>query len=560
MSESQTATDKVAAPDKQAGAPFAPFAHRAFALLWTATLISNIGTWMHDVGAGWLMTTLNPTPAVVALVQAATTLPVFLFALFAGALADRVDKRRMLIVVNVALTAIVAALAILTALSLMTPGLLLAFTFVIGTGAALMAPAWQAIVPSLVPRATLQPAIALNSMGINISRAIGPALAGILITTIGLAAPFVLNALSHLVIIAALLAWRPAPAPERSLPPEPLFGSMVTGLRHVSHNGPLKATLVRSFGFFIFASAYWALLPLVARGLPDGGAEIYGILLAAVGSGAVAGALALPKLRQSVGSNALAAGGTIVTAVAMATLGIAWNGATAIAAALLGGLGWITVLTSLNVSAQTALPNWIRARGLAVALMVFFGSMALGSTLWGQVATFTSIQTALLIAAAGALAAVPITWRFKLNQGEDMDLTPSMAWAAPVVAEDFDADPDRGPVMVTITYDIDPADTEPFLRTIRMLSSERYRDGAYEWGVYQDAANPRRWIEWFFVSSWAEHLRQHERVTRHDQDVHGSVRAFHRGKGPPEVQHYLAPGESIAQEDIGRADEKANSQ
>ena len=531
-----------ASQDAPSVSAWTPFSYGAFALLWTAALISNVGTWMHDVGAGWLMTTLSPSPAIVALVQAATTLPVFLFALLAGAIADRVDKRRFLILVNLILTAVIAVLAGLTALGLVTPLLLLVFTFVIGAGAAFMAPAWQAIVPSLVPREALQPAIALNSMGINISRAIGPALAGFLITAIGPAAPFMVNAVSHIVIIGALLAWKPPATPARSLPPEPIIGAMLTGLRHASHNGPLKATLLRSFGFFIFASAYWALLPLVARGLPDGGAEIYGILLAAVGGGAVVGALALPGIKRRIGANALVALGTVATAVAMVILGLASNAQAAIVAALLGGLGWITVLTSLNVSAQTALPNWVRARGLAIALTVFFGCMAAGSTIWGQVATHTSISVALLAAALGAIVMIPLTWRAKLGQAEGRDLSPSMAWATPIVAEDFDDDPDRGPVLVTITYEVDPDDAAPFLTAMHELSSERYRDGAHDWGVYQDAADPRQWIEWFFVSSWAEHLRQHDRVTRHDQDVHDTVQGFHRGATSPEVRHYLAAG------------------
>jgi MFS family permease len=503
---------------------WSPFGYHAFTLLWIATLISNIGTWMHDVGAGWLMTMLSPSPAIVALVQSATTAPIFLFALFAGALADRVDKRRFLIVVNSALAIVAAVMAALTALGAMTPILLLGFTFAIGTGAAFVAPAWQAIVPSLVPRENLQPAIALNSMGINISRAIGPALAGFLITVVALAAPFTANAVSYLVIIGALLLWTPPAASHARLPPEPLFRSMLTGLRHANHNAALKATLVRSFAFFTFASAYWALLPLVA-----------------VGGGAVAGALTLPRIRRRVDTNILTAAGTAVTAAAMAILGLAESNAAAVSAAVLGGLGWITVLTSLNVSAQTALPNWVRARGLAISLMVFFGCMAAGSAIWGQVATASSIRVALLAAAIGAVVAIPLTWRARLGQGEGLDLTPAMSWADPVVAADFDDHPDRGPVLVTIRYEIDASDTETFLTRTYELSGERYRDGAYDWGIYQDAADPRSWTEWFFVSSWAEHLRQHERATRHDLDTHARTRAFHRGESPPEVRHHLAP-------------------
>ncbi len=395
--------------------------------------------------------------------------------------------------------------------------------------------------PELVPRESLQPAIALNGLGINISRAIGPALAGVLIISIGLAAPFAVNAASYIVIIGALLLWKRPPVPARTLPPEPLLGGMLTGLRHASHNEPLKATLVRALGYFTFASAYWALLPLVARAIPGGGAGLYGTLLAAVGSGAVVGALALPKIREKLDTNILQASGAAVTAAAMVGLGLATSALFAVPAAFLGGLGWIAVLTSLNVSAQTALPNWVRARGLSIFIMVFFGCMAAGSVVWGQVATYTSLTTALVGAAVGALVAIPLTWRSRLGLGEYRDLTPAMSWGAPVIADSFNDSPDRGPVLVTISYVIDERDTAPFLQAIHALSTERYRNGADSWGVYQDAAEPGIWCEWFFLPSWAEHLRQHERVTRHDQDLHDAVRAYHGGDAPPEVRHYLAP-------------------
>ncbi|MEL7536437.1 MAG: MFS transporter [Pseudomonadota bacterium] len=525
---------------------WAPFGVGAFALLWSATLISNIGTWMHDVGAGWLMTTLDPSPSVVTLVQAATTLPVFLFALFAGTLADRIDKRRLLIIVNVLMMAVASVLAVLVALDWMTPTLLVLITFLIGTGAAFMGPAWQSVVPELVPRSHLQPAIALNSMGINISRAIGPALAGVLITAIGLAAPFALNALSHVFIIAALVAWR-REAPARStLPPEPLGSAMLTGLRHAANNAPFKATLVRAASFFLFASAYWALLPLVARNAPTGGAELYGYLLAAIGTGAVLGALALPKLRARTDTNGLAFGGVIATAAAMVALALVSVPTLMGLAALASGAGWITVLTSLNISAQTALPNWVRARGLAVFLMVFFGSMALGSTLWGQVATALSVSFALLIAAGGALAVLPLVRRARLGAGEQLDLTPATFWPEPVLVGKLGDQALRGPVMISIEYEIDPNKTDAFLAAIHQLAGERYRDGAYQWGIYQKSDSTAVWREWFLLASWAEHLRQHERITVHDRSLHEAVRQFHVGDTPPIVSHWLAADTPVA--------------
>lgn len=518
---------------------FAPLGHRAFALLWTATLISNIGTWMHDVGAGWLMTTLNPSPAVVTLVQAATTLPVFLFALFAGALADRLDKRRMLISFNAALFLVISVLALLVWRGQMTPLLLILFTLAIGTGAAFMAPAWQAVVPQLVPRDTLKPAIALNSMGINISRAIGPALAGVLIAAVGLAAPFALNAASHLVIIAALLLWRPEPRPARR-PAGSILSEMATGLRHVRHNGAMRATLVRALAFFLFASAYWSLLPLIARRAEGGGSELYGTLMALIGAGAVTGALLLPQLQGRLTSDRTVQAGTIGTALALVVLALSAMAPALMAAAFLGGLSWIAVLTSFNLSAQMALPDWVRARGLAVFLMGFFGSMAIGSVLWGQLASMASVQTALLAAAIGLIVGLLATRRFGVGQGEGLDLSAVSIWPqAPAL--DIDASPDQA-AMVMVEYRVAETDRDAFLAAMRAFYGERLRDGATRWDLHQGIEDPEVWIESFHLPSWNEHLEQHARVTRNDADLQDRVRAFDRRSSGPVVRHFLAPG------------------
>lgn len=524
---------------KVAPSPWAPFGYRAFALLWGATLISNIGTWMHEVGASWLMTTLNSSPAVVSLVQAATTLPVFIFALFAGALADRMDKRRMLIAINVFLLLIVSTLTVLVHFDLVTPLTLILFTLAIGTGTAFMAPAWQAVVPTLVPREALQPAIALNSMGINISRAIGPALAGVLIATVGLSAPFAINALSYICIIAALLLWKNTSTPVKTS--QPIAGAMMTGLRHVAHNSPLKATLMRSFSFFIFASAYWALLPLVVRNINEDGATLYGTLLTLIGLGAVVGALTLPRLRARLDANQMAVAGSIGTASAMLILALVRDPVMAGIATLVGGFSWIAVLTTFNVSAQMSLPNWVRARGLAVNLMVFFGSMSAGAALWGQVATATATSTTLVIAAIGLLIGIPLTQRFKLGQAEDLDLNPAMHWPAPQVMFEDESLNDRGPVMVTVEYEIRASDEAAFIEAARGFSHERLRDGAFEWQLYQSAEQPGLWIEAFSVSSWEEHLAQHARVSHADKDLQENLRAFDTRDGGPVVRHFIAP-------------------
>lgn len=524
---------------------WAPFSESAFALLWTATLISNVGTWMHDVGAGWLMTTLDPSPTMVSLVQASTTFPIFLFALLAGALADRLNKKVMLLTINIFLFLIIVSLAILVEIEKVTPAILLLYTLVIGTAAAFMAPAWQAIVPSLVPKSQLQSAIALNSMGINISRAVGPAIAGILISSVSLTAPFAINAVSHLVIIAALLLWKPPAAQIGTLlPPEPIINAMVTGVRHATHNPALLSTMLRALGFFVFASSYWALLPLVARGVSGGGPELYGVLLGAVGVGAVVGALLLPRLRKRVGPDRLVLLGSVGTALVLVAFATSDNKAVIISLALVAGLSWILVLTSLNVSAQTSLPNWVRARGLAIYLMVFFGSMALGATLWGQVASLFSIQVSLLSAAILLLLTIPLTWHAKLGVGDQFDLSPSTHWPSPMVSEDMEGAQSRGPVMVSVFYSIDQDREHEFLSAIGELAKERYRDGAFQWNVFQESENSENWIESFLLADWSEHLRQHERVSLHDAEVQERVNAFHCGEAPPLVKHYIAPNQN----------------
>jgi MFS family permease len=518
--------------------PWSPFRQRAFAMLWTATVLSNIGTWMNDVGAGWLMTSLSPSPLMVAAVQAATTLPIFLFALPAGALADRMDRRRLLLVVNLLLALTAGLLSLAVVQGVMSAPLLLAFTFVLGTGAAFVAPAWQAVVPKLVPRPQLPAAIALNSMGINVSRAIGPALAGLLIASISIAAPFLLNALSFVAIVGALLLWRVPPAAARRLPPERMGQAIRAGLRYARHSGPLRATLIRALAFFLFASAYWALLPLVVRQQLQGGPSLYGVILGAVGVGAVSGALLLPSLRRRIGPNGTLTLGTLGTVVALLVFAWIARPAAAIAAALLAGASWIAVLSTLHVAAQTALPEWVRARGLSIFLTVFFGAMSLSSLGWGQLAALYGIATALSLAAAGAVLALLASFRVQLDATTQRDLAPSAHWPAPVAAG---ASHDRGPVLVQIEYRVTAAHRATVLRLLHALGAARRRNGAFDWGLMEDASDPHRLIEYFLEASWLQHLRHHERVTGDDRALQLQIRALLDPDDTPRVTHLLAP-------------------
>jgi predicted MFS family arabinose efflux permease len=509
---------------------WAPFRHKVFAVVWAATVISNIGGWMYNVASGWLMTSLDPDPFIVSMVQVANSLPMFLFAIPAGALVDIVDRRRFLIVGESAITITSAAFAALVWLRLITPNSLLLISFIVTVGSAVTAPAWQAVVAQLVPKPDLPSAVAANSVGINVSRAVGPALGGIIVGTLGIAAPFWIDAFSNIGVIAALVWWRPPRQSGTPLPPETFGNAVRVGLRHARYNSHLSATLVRATAFFVFASAYWALLPLVARTQIAGGPALYGILLGAIGASAVGVAFLLRRLRTRLGADRLLSAATLATAVATGLFAMAHDSATAIAASLLAGASWIAAVSSLNVSAQVALPEWVRGRGLAIYVTVMFGALTIGSAIWGELAALAGLTAALFIAAAGAVVAIPLTWAWKLQTGANVDLSPSMHWPAPVTSHAIE--PDRGPVLVIIEYHIDPKNQEAFLRALSRSARERRRDGAYDWGIFEDPAQDGRFIETFRSDSWLEHLRQHQRVTKADRIQEQAVRRFQIGDGP----------------------------
>ena len=520
------------------GSAWSPLRHPVFRMLWIATVASNIGTWMNDVGAAWMMTTLAPDPLMVALVQAAGSLPMFLFALPSGVLADILDRRKYMIFAQIWMLITGAALGALALAGLVTPVVLLAATFLLSTGAAMSAPAFQSIVPTLVPGSDLPQAVALNSLGINISRAIGPALGGLVLSLSGPAAVFLLNALSVVGVIWVLLKWKPPPTVQR-LPAEHFLPAVRAGLRYVHAAPVLRVVLARSVAFFLFASAGWALLPLVARQELGAGPGGYGLLLTSIGIGAVAGALRLPAIRAALGADRLVIGASLVFALTMLALGWIRHFWLLCALLLAAGFSWIAVLSTLNVGAQQSTANWVKARALAVYLTVFFGSMTAGSALWGQLASMFGLQFALGLAAAGLAAGCLSALRWSLDANPAPDLHPATL-AGPTA---YAAEPahDRGPVMVSIEYEIDAADVAAFHVTVQALRQVRRRGGALTWAVYQDIEDPRRFVEVFTVESWLEHLRQHQRHTVNDQTIKERVLRFHRGATPPVVKHFVAP-------------------
>lgn len=515
-----------------------PLRHPVFRALWLASCASNVGTWMHDTSAAWLMTGLAPSPLMVSLMQTATSLPFFLLALPAGALADIIDRRRLLIGTQVWMLVAATALGGVTVLHFVNPWTLLALTFCIGLGNALNAPAWQATTPDLVPREELVDAVALSGISVNVARAVGPALGGLLVAAMGAGWVFLLNAASFLGVVTVLARWRPAATTTSRLPPEDVPGAMRSGVRYIRHSAPFHAVLARTAAFVVPASALWALLPLFARRGLELSATGYGLLLGCLGTGAIAGAVFLPRIRDRVTSDRLVVIATVVFAAVSLVVALAREPVVAGVGLFAGGVAWMAAMSTLNVAAQNAVPAWVRARALAVGLLALQGGMAVGSLVWGVVAQHASVPVALAAGAVTLVLGATVTTRFELHGLSNLDLRPDPRWTLPQTACELDGD--EGPVLVTLEYHVDPADEDAFLDAVRRLEAIRRRDGAIRWNVYQDTEDPKRWVETFVVESWLEHLRQHERVTAGDRVALDAAARFHRGDGGPRVRHHIA--------------------
>ncbi len=516
---------------------FAPLRQRLFALIWIATVLGNVGSFMRDVASAWLVTDLSTSPLAVSAIQAAGTLPAFLLAIPAGVLSDILDRRHLLIGILCCLAAVSALLSLLAATGNTSVESLIILTFLGGTGAALAAPSWQAIVPELVSKADLRSAVALNSLGFNVARATGPALGGLLVATLGAAVTYTFDMVSDLVVIAVLLLWKRNAMGDDAL--RERFGSaMRAGLRYARASAAMRSLLVRAVLFFVGASSVWSLLPIVARRDLGGGPGLYGLLLGSVGVGAIVGALTMPRMRRALGQDGLLIGAMLATGLVTGLMATIDTVELAIGATFILGMAWIAVLTTMNGTVQSILPDWVRGRGLAIYMTAQGAGMTAGSLGWGFLASEVGTDTALLCAAAFlvVLGLATLVRRVALPTGDD-DLSPANHWADPDLHEM--PENDRGPVLVTIAYDVAAHDRPAFLATINRLSEERRRDGAYAWGIMEDAARPERLVEWFFVESWAEHLRQHRRVSKADADIQSDLRAFHHGDKPPIVTHLL---------------------
>lgn len=519
----------------------APLRDAVFRMLWLAWLTANVTMWMNEVASAWLMTSLTDSAFMVAMVQAASTLPVFVLGLPSGALADIVDRRRYFAVTQVWVGAIAIILAALSFTGLLSAQLLLVLTFANGIGMAMRWPVFAAIVPDVVPQADLPAALALNGIAMNMSRVIGPVIAGALLASVGSAYVYLLNAVLAVIAFMLILRWRSEPVVS-ALPGERFFAAMRVGLQHVTQSPRMRVVLMRIFLFFLQSVSLTALLPLIARRLGDGGPGTFTTLLVAMGGGAVAMALNLTRLRQRIRRDTMVYWGVCVHAVAAVAVVLSPTLWLAVPAMALAGMAWIATANSLTVAAQLALPNWVRARGMSIYQMALMGGSAAGAALWGYVANVSSVPASIIAAAVIGPLVLLLTRHHGAGGVVDEDLTPTpvSATAPPPV---IDIAPNEGPVMVTVEYLIDPAQAQAFTAVMQQTRLARLRQGALSWGLFRDTSLAGRYIEYFLDENWIEHQRRLARFTAADIGLRNRRMAFHIGTEPPRTQRYI--GEPI---------------
>lgn len=513
-----------------------PFGYGAFRLLWSASLVGNIALWMQNVGAASSMAALTPSTMMVALVQTATSLPIFLFGLLGGVLADRVDRRRWLMLTQAWMLAVSATLYALTTAGGMTPTLLLTLTFALGAGNALNSAAWLTTVSEAVPNEVLPSAVAMNSAAYNLARVVGPAAGGLVIAAWGTGPVFLLNTLCFAAVILLLTRWRPVRQPS-TLPLESLLASIRGSMRYIRHAATVRITLLRLTTLMSAGSAIWALLPLFARDQLGLGALGYGLMLGALGAGAVAAALLLPRLRQHFPVNTLIGSASLLYAAVIAAIAFVSTAPLAWTLLLFGGAAWIAALSNFTAVIQTSVPGWVRARVGAVYILSAHGAMALGSIAWGAVASATGLREALLLSALATALSVALTHRRALGLGDQAAHTPASRPALPPASIPGTGE---GPVVIEIHYRIDPAQRTDFLHAAGVLGTIRRRNGADQWNLYRATDDDGHYVERFAASSWLDHLRQHERASNADHEVEMRVQAFHQDETPPPVRHYVA--------------------
>lgn len=506
-------------------------------MLWITTLASNFGTVIQAAGAAWLMTLLTSSAQTVALVQTATTFPVMLLGLPAGALADNFNRRHVMLFAQAAMLLVSAALALVAFAGLLNPWILLGLVFLAGCGSAIHGPAWQASVGELVPRSAVPSAVALNSMSFNIARSLGPAAAGVIISLAGAAVTFLVNALTYLGLIAALALWRPTYA-ARPLPREPVADAMAAGIRFAAFTPVIRQVLARAGLFCLAASAVPALLPLVALELLEGGPIVYGLLLGAFGAGAVLGALGSGRLRRILATETIVRACAVALAGGAACVGFSQHILLTVAALMIVGAAWLLTLSTMNVIVQLEAPQWVLARALALYQVSAFGGAAIGSWLFGLVAEQAGLGFSLSAAALCQTLVVATGLRARLPEPGTSELGPQTRWVEPEL--DTALGPRAGPILVIIRYRIEKTAVPDFLEAMRERSRIKRRDGVRHWKLWRNLSEPGLWIEQYELRDWIGYVRHHQRRTQADAANSDRLLALHSGPNEPEVKRYVS--------------------
>lgn len=516
--------------------PLIPFRNRTFRSLWSATLVSNLGGLVEGVAAAWLMTSLTTSHGMVALVQASTTLPVMIFSLAAGALADNYNRRRIMLIAQLVMFTASLLLAFFSYMDMQTPWLLLSLTFLIGCGGALHNPSWQASMGDIIPREQLPSAVALNSMSYNLMRSIGPAIGGIIVAGAGAAFAFLFNCFCYLPLAFVLKRWKTETA-NSTLPREPFGAAMAAGFRYVSMSPNLLKVLFRGFIFGLTAVVILALLPVIAREKVEGTALTYGIMLGFFGFGAICGALLTSRIRETFSNEWIVR--LAFLAFAFSTVSLAFSEHTWLNCLLLmpAGVGWVQAFSMFNVTVQLSTPRWVVGRALSLYQTATFGGMALGSWIWGALADSNGLFSAMITASICLVLGALIGLKLRQPEFESMNMDPANEFREPQLM--LDLRPRSGPIFVMVDYIIAHDDIDEFLDTMRKRRRMRIRDGAKQWALLRDLENPDLWTESYHVPTWVEYVRHNQRRTHADSDVVKKLRELHRGPTAPKLHHMI---------------------
>lgn len=527
--------------------PFTPLRHNAFRVIWTATLVANLGTLVQSVGAGWMMAELTPSHDMIALVQASTTLPIMLLAIPGGALADNVNRRKVMLLSQTFMAIVSGLLAVAAYMGFMTPWTLLAFTFLLGLGGALHLPSWQASVRDLVPREDLPAAVTLNGMSFNMMRSVGPAFGGLLVAWAGPAAAFGLNAVSYVALIYALYRWKPN-YEVRTLPAENLASAIAAGLRYVTLSPNLMRVMSRGFVFGFAAVSIMALLPIITRDILHAEAKTYGVLLGVFGFGAILGGLSSPWLRRLLGIEAIVAASFLAFGVTTLIIAFSETLLVTIPALILGGAAWVLALSLFNVSTQLATPRWVVGRVLAIYQTCTFGGMAIGSWLWGGVSEYLGAPVALVGAAVVMVLGCLMGQIWRMPDFNQIDLDPANRFHEPALRLNLKAR--SGPILIMVDWQIKDEDTDAFMAAMIDRRRVRLRDGARDWSLLRDLEHPNTWVESYHVPTWTDYIRHHQRRTKADAENFDLLLKLHQGDGPPLVHRMIERRAVTAHDDL----------